>query len=374
MKYKSSLTWLIVIGFSLLIIGLLDFLGFNKIGYEGYYPQPPNKSLYGITPYAFYALGFYLVLIGLLLVLPTLDKGNRTSLKKNKLLYLILTINGLEIIFYSIFINLNLLPVLDPDHNWFGYFLVGFFVFFIGYMLVIFANDDFTELANYRNRLSFIVSFGVLIIIISLFTYWGLMRAFTISPNEWPPILMCGVLFLIIGGSPLLITRLANNKSLSKTFSWISFVITGIGIITYLAPTLALNDVLFPMSIFTYNDYYDYLVFGMVLIMMGLPNLLFSEYQPVKRVKESFIFIIMLVLSIIHFFVSVLLLLTDTYFIETGLKAILVQMNYKSLILGMPWTVWYINGFLLLIISLLGIHSFVLKETVKLDNQVEENN
>ena len=217
-KYKGSLTWLIVISISLLIIGLLYFLGFNKIEYEGYYPQPPSKSLYGITPYAFYALGFYLLLIGLLLVLPTLNKGNRTSLKKNKLLYLIITINGLEIIIYSIFINLNLLPVLDPDHNWFGYFLVGFFVFFIGYMLVIFANDDFTELANYRNRLSFIVSFGVLIIIISLFTYWGLMRAFTISPNEWPPILMCGVLFLIIGGSPLLITRLTNNKSLSKTF------------------------------------------------------------------------------------------------------------------------------------------------------------
>jgi hypothetical protein len=331
------------------------------------------KSLYGITPYDFYAFGFYLLLIGLLLILPTLDRGNREFLKKRNLLYLVIMINGIEIVIYSVLISLNFLPVLDPDHTWVGYYLIGFFVFFIGYFFVLYSVDDFTILGNYRNHLLFMVSLGVMMIIISLFTYWGLMQAFYFSPNLWPIILLCGGIVLITGGPPLLITRITSNKSLSKPLFWISIAITGIGILTYLAPTLALNGIIIPMTIFQYNDYYDYLVFGIVLILVGLPNILFSENIHIRLEKKSYIFITILALGGLHFFLSVLLLLTDTYFIETGLKSILVQMDYKSIILGMPWTVWYINGFLLTITSLIGGQAILLRETLTHDNQTQKD-
>ena len=372
-KYRELLIWCTIIGISLIIIGLLFFMGINKIDYRygGYLPQPPSKSLYGITPYDFYAIGLYLLLIGLLLVFPTFNKDKRASLKNKNLLYLVITVNGLEIILYSFLINVNILPVLDPDHNWFGYFLIGFFVFFIGYMFVIFSMDDFSRLDNYQILWLSLVSFGVLMIIISLFTYWGLMRLLTFSPNIWPTFLVFGILAIIIGGPPLLINRITNNKSLAGPFLWIPILITGIGVITYLAPTMALNGILFPMTIFQYNNYYDYLIFGTVLILLGFPFILFSDKSKVRFVKERPVFITILVLGIIHFFLSIVLLLTDTYLIDIGLKSVLPQMGYKTIILGMPSTVWYINGFILTMISLLGIHLLVLRETIKLDNKIE---
>ena len=83
----------------------------------------------------------------------------------------------------------------------------------------------------------------------------------------------------------------------------------------------------------------------------------------------------LLFLGFIQFFVSILMEITDTYFIDFGLDFLFLTSTRGSLLFGMTWNVFLINGIITTLSALIIIGSLIFKEsnlTHEEQNQEEE--
>ncbi len=363
-KYTGVLRWILLVGVLLILIGLTYFLGIFKIDFEYSLLGAPVNSLYGITYLALYAFGFYLVIFALLLILPALTKNQREKLKKYQKFFIAFGIIGLGLISYSLLINPNILPILGSNQKWFDYFILGMIISFSNYLVLMFSTENFQELSNYNRVWFLLVCTGIIIEFLSLLAYWSLLRIIRMSPTSWGDLYFIGIIFLFIGGLPLLLSYKPTNQRDSLVLGHLSLILIISGIITYLAPTLALNGVLISLSIFKYNRYFDYLFFGSLLLIVGVA--LASTLEGVHKYlrKSRTLWALVLILGFLQYFCSILLEITDTYFIDLGLDFLFLQSAHGSLLFGMSWYVFLFNGLITTFSALIIVSSLIFKDSI----------
>ena len=376
-KYTGVLKWILIFGGLIIVIGLTYFLGIFEIDFEYslLFPPAPVNSLYGITYFALYAFGFYLVIFALLLILPTLTTNQRKGLNKYQKFFIALGVFGLGLISYSLLINPNILPILGSNQKWFDYFIIGMIISFSNYLVLMFSTKNFQELSNYNWVWFLLVCTGIITEFLSLLTYWSLLRIIWVSPTSWGDLYFIGLIFLFLGGLPLLLSYKPTGQKESLILGILSLILIISGIITYLAPTLALNGIFIPLSIFKYNRYFDYLFFGSLLLTGGVALVSSLEATLKYLSKYSILWTIVLILGFFQYVCSILMEITDTYFIDLGLEFLFFQSARGSLLFGMPWYVFLFNGLITTFSALIIVSSLIFKESIltnKKQNSEEE--
>ncbi len=359
----------------IILIGLTYFLGIFEIDFEYSLLGTPVNSLYGITYLALYAFGFYLVLLALLLIVPTLDRIGRKKLNYYQRFFISFGIFGLILILYSLLIYFSILPALISNHSWFDYFIIGVIISFSNYSVLIFSTENFQELSIYNWIWIPLISIGTVLEILSLFTYWSLFQIIGVSANSWGDHYLFGIIFLFIGGLPLLLSYKQTDQRVSNGLGILSLILITSGIITYIAPTLALNGILFPFSIFRYNKYFDYLFFGSLLLILGVS--IASNLEVTRKIlkKFSLLWIFILILGFLQYIISILMEITDTHFIDLGLDFLFLKNARGSLLFDMTWNVFLINSFITTISVLIILSSLIFREsnlTDRIENSVEK--
>ena len=347
----------------IIFTGLSYFLGIFEIDFEYSLLGAPINSLYGITYLTLYAFGLYLVFFALLLILPALDENRRKGLKRYRKLLISVVIFGLILILYSRLINLGILPTMNFNYNWLDYFVIGTMITVITYPILIFSTENFQDLAKYNWVWILLIIVGIYTELLSLLTYWSLLLTLGIPATSWGDLFLFGIVFLLLGGFPLLLSYKQTDKRISLGLGILSLILIVSGLISYLAPTLALNGVLLPLSIFEYNNYFDYLFFGALLLIMGVSIASYlEEFQNFFK-KIPVLWFTLLFLGFLQYFVSILMEITNTYFIDLGLDFLFLESARGSLLFGMTWNVFFINGFIMTISVLIILSSIILKES-----------
>jgi hypothetical protein len=359
-RYAGILKFFLITGIMIIFTGLAYFLGIFEI--DEYYLAPVN-SLYGITYLTLYAFGLYLVFFALLLILPTLDKNRRKGLKRYRRLLISVEIFGLILILYSRLVNLGILSTMDFNYNWLDYFVIGSTISVITCLILIFSTENFQDLSKYSWVWILFIIVGIYTELLSLLTYWSLLLTLGIPAKSWGDLFLFGIVFLLLGGFPLLLSYKQTNKRISLGLGVLSLILIISGLITYLAPTLALNGVLFPLSIFMFNNYFDYLFFGALLLVMGVSIASYLEKFQNFFKKFPVLWFTLLFLGFLQYFVSILMEITNTYFIDLGLDFLFLESTRGSLLFGMTWNVFFINGFIMTISVLIILSSIILKES-----------
>ncbi len=363
LKYSVLLKWIQIIGWLIISLGLLFFLGIFKIDFEYSLIGAPINSLYGITYVALYAFGGYLVFFALLLLLPVLDREYLDRMKSYLSLSLILSIVGGGLILYSLLVAFDILPSLASTHKWVDYFILGLILFCSNYITLIFSTEDFHSWAVYDRIWFILIGIGITLEIMSLLAYWSLLKSIQISPGSWGDLYSFGLVFLFLGGFPFLLSYKPTNKTTATVLGSISIILIISGLITYLAPTLALNGILFNTTLFKYNKYFDFLFYGSLLLISGI-----SVASTNKKIQRYFktvssLWIVILFFGLTQYLTSILMEITDTHFIDFGLDVLFQQSDRGSLFFGMTWNVFFFNGFITTLIGLIVCNRLIIQET-----------
>jgi len=356
-KIVDSTKWilcLISIGIILTVISFLLFLGVIETADAVLYGLP-EKSLFGFEYQVLLAFGFYLTFLGVFLILPILDTKNRITLKKFEIFFLVSFIHGIELLIYSVLIS-YVLPPLDPSHSWFDYYILGVFLILFSFSPIVFRIQDFKKLPAQKILCALLCLIGIFLYIFSLFVY---------NTSMWRVLFLYGNIILYVGGLPLLVSYGANLRSSLDRLQIIWVLIAIIGVVIYLTPTLILNG-LGPMSLFRYIRYFDFLTFGTIIILCGIVPLgLTNKYRNLIN-EFRFIWITLLFLGIIQVFISGMLVISTSYLVEIPLDIIISGRTHVGpMILGMTWDVFYINGAVMTMISLVFICPILFFETIE---------
>ena len=355
----------------LILVGFLYFIEYFKHDLSVKYGLDiPDNSLYGITYQTLFMFGFYFILISLLLILPLMDQKSRNLVNKANFLWILITIVGFEIILYSLLIDNHILSAFNPNHTWFDYLVLGGILSFIGFNVLVFSIKDFQVLEKYFPILSSLIILGMVIELLSFLAYSKLLIG--LKKSVWIDLFLVGIVPLYFGGLPFCLSKIITPFTKIKYIRvLVSFSVT-IGFLVYLAPTFALNKLILPMSIFKYNNYFDYLVYGAILTFAGVAGMTII-YQKTLRHKNN-VWTIILSLGIIQILISMILVTSDTYYIDlwvTPFLEIFPNLNGHSLF-GMTWDVFFFNGLFTTIISLIIISLILFIETLEFDNQRDE--
>jgi hypothetical protein len=363
-KYTGVLKWFIIIGCLIILLGLTFFLGFLEIDFEYSLLGVPVNSFFGITYLTLFTFGFYLIIFGLVLILPTLDRNNRKGLINYRQYFISFGTLGLVLILYSLLIIFNILTPLNSFHTWFDYFVLGIILFFSNYLIIVFSYENVQDLSNYYRVWILLLSIGIFIEILSILAYWSLLRIIQLAPHSWGDLYFLGLPFLISGGLPFLLYTQSTKTPFSTVLGISSLILVISGLIAYLAPTLALNGIIFPMAIFKYNNYFDFLFYGFLLLVLGASIASFNEST--KKYLERIppiLWVFFLVLGLIQYITSILMEITDTHFVELGLDFLFLQSTRGSLLFGMTWDLFLFNSFMTTLPSLVVLSSLILLET-----------
>ena len=346
------------VGILITIISFLLFIGYLET------PDPilydlPEKSLFGVEYQVLLAFGFYFTFFGLFLILPVQNHKNRITLKRFEIFFLLLFLHGIELLIYSI-LTQSILPPLHLSHSWFDYYILGVFLILIGFSPIVFRIKDFSELREQITMYILLCFVGFSLLILSLLSY---------TMALWEVLFLYGCISLYVGILPLLVSYATTFRSFLDHFQLIWILITIIGVMIYLLPTLILNG-LGPMSIFYHIKYFDFLIFGTLIILIGTIPL------GLKRDRNSLIhrfritWIILLFLGMIQVFISGILILYTSYLVEIPIDAIISNVTHIGpMILGMTWDVYYMNGAVMTAISFAFICPLLLFETLESEKE-----
>ena len=370
-RYSGLLRWLIIIGSLTIVLGLGYFLGIYEIDFEYSLIGVPVNSFYGITYLSLFAFGFYLILLALLLILPTLDSNSRRKLHKYQQLFIGGLMVGLGLISYSLLIYFEILPSLESRHTYFDYFVLGLLLLISTYLFLMFSFEKFQDLYLYNRIWYILICLGIMFELFALASYWSLMRIIRISQTSWGIFYFIGVIFLFIGGAPVLNSFKYNekiNRQITLILGHISAILIISGLITYLAPTLALNGIVFPLYIFEFNRYFDYLYFGSLFLIIGLAIVFNLEGVQEYSKKYSKLWVSVLIFGLSQYIVSILMEITDTHFTDLGVEFLFQQSTTRgSLLFDMTWNVFLLNSFITTLSALMILSALIFKETLLVD-------
>ncbi|MFX0173928.1 MAG: hypothetical protein ACFE9L_18745 [Candidatus Hodarchaeota archaeon] len=356
---KRWILALMSVGILIIIISFLLFIEFIETPDPVLYGMP-EKSLFGIEYQILLAFGFYFTFVGLFLILPVQNHKNRTTLKRFETFFLLLCLHGIELLVYSI-LTLNIFPPINPSHSWFDYYILGVFLILIGFSPIVFRIQDFLELKKQKILYILLCFVGISLFILCLLSYTTIL---------WEALFLYGCISLYVGALPLLVSYATTFRSFLDHFQILWILITIIGMMIYLLPTLILNG-LGPMSIFNLIKYFDFLTFGTLIILIGTIPLGLTRNKNSLIHKYRIIWIILLFLGMIQVFISGILILHTSYLVEIPIDIIISRVTHIGpMILGMTWDVYYMNGAVITIISFAFICPLLLFETLESEKEL----
>ncbi len=348
------------IGILTIILGIIYFSGAG--GIEG-------ELFYGFNYGILLAFGFYLALIGFFPVLTSIDASGKNTVKKFNPHLLLLTGIGVIFLIYSTLVPHTLAP-LAPSHTWFDYYILGAVLIIFGFSTILLATRDRERLWNFKIILFLIFFVGILLEIASLLTYFELLEFIDIEKSMWLTFYLFGGVILFVGMIPLLIGASSSFRGIVHRLRFIWILIALIGIITYIIPTLALNEIL-PLTVFEFMNYFDFLLFGSLAIVVGLLLISASNQAYDFIYKLRFVLLLLLFVGTIQLIISFVLVLPTSEFIDIpqleSLPLMTISDNPSTygmlMLVGMTWDVYYVNGIIMTFISIIFICSIVFFES-----------
>ncbi|UCG90088.1 MAG: hypothetical protein JSU57_06410 [Candidatus Heimdallarchaeota archaeon] len=359
-RSSNILLTLAGIGILTMILGVIYFSGAG--GIEG-------GLFYGFNYGILLAFGFYLSLIGFFPVLTSLDASAKNTVKKFNPHLLLITGIGVIFLIYSALVP-HILAPLTPSHTWFDYYILGAVLIIFGFSTILLAVRDRERLWNFKIILFLIFVVGILVEITSLLTYFGLLEFIDIGKSMWLTFYLFGGVILFIGMIPLLISASSRFRGIIHRLRFILILIALIGIIAYIIPTLALNEIL-PLTVFDFMNYYDFLLFGSLAIVIGLLLLSASDRAYDFIYKLRFVWLLLLFAGTIQLIISFVLVLPTSEFIGIPQLESIPFMTISDfpatygmlMLVGMTWDVYYVNGIIMTFISIIFICSIVFFES-----------
>ncbi|MFX0050920.1 MAG: hypothetical protein ACFE8U_06450 [Candidatus Hermodarchaeota archaeon] len=356
------------IGVLTITLGFLYFSGAG--GVEG-------GLFYGFNFGILLAFGFYLSLVGLFPVLTSLDVSSKNTVRKFYAHLIILSVIGVILVIYSTLVPHTLAP-LDPSHTWFDYYIFGAILIIFGLSPILLAIRDRKRIWKFRIILFLVFFVGILLEIVSLLIYlskisdlpFEFLQDF-VDQSMWINFFIIGGIITFFGMIPLLVTASSGFRGIIHRLRFIWILIALIGIITYFAPTLALNGIIFTEDIFDVIGYFEFLLFGGLAIAVGLLLISASDQAYDFIYKIRFIILLVLFIGTIQLIISFILVLPTSEFIDIPeLEAIplMTISTYPTtlgyfMFLGMTWNVLFFNGIVMSFIAIIFICSIVFFES-----------
>lgn len=362
-------------GLLLIFIGFLYFTEFIRHDFANISNVDLlDNSLWGITYQTLYMFGFYFVIISLLLLLPLMSRDTRNLMSKMNDLWIFISIIGIVVISYSVLVNAHLLLALNSKHSWFDYFILGSILSLIGYNVLIFSIGDFDILNKYSVIFQGLIILGIILELISFLTYCKLLLGLGIPKPAWEGLFFVGIVPLYFGGLPYSLTKAQQSITPHKTIPIVLVSCIIIGGLTYLAPTLAINKIILPMTIFKYNNYFDYLLFATILTLVSIVGITLHFHELMR--PRSIVWYSIFILGLIQIFISLVLVISDTYFLDLGLTPFLEDFPYLNgySLLGMRWDGFFINGFFTTSLALIIISLILFLEALELNRETNKGN
>jgi hypothetical protein len=348
------------IGILIITLGFLYFSGAG--GVEG-------GLFYGFSFGILLAFGFYLSLVGLFPVLTSLDVSSKNTIRKFYAHLIVLSVIGVILVIFSALVPHTLAP-LDPSHTWFDYYIFGAILIIFGLSPILLAIRDREKIWRFRIILFLIFLIGILLEIVSLLTYFEILQDFIIK-SMWINFFIYGAIMIFLGMIPLLVTASPRFRGIIHRLRLVWIVIALIGIVSYFAPTLALNGIILTEDIFLTAKYVDFLLFGGLAIAIGLLVISASDQVYDFIYKIRFIMLLVLLIGTIQLIISFILVLPTSEFIsipELESIPLMTISQYTTtfgqfMFLGMTWDVLFFNGIVMSFIAIIFICSIVFFES-----------
>jgi hypothetical protein len=354
------------------MLGFAYFLDILEIDFEYSLLGAPIHSFYGISYVTLFIFGYYLVILTSVLLFSISERDKQKQFHNYQNILLSVSVAGGGIILYSYLNFLGVLPSIASYHDWFDYFFVGLIFFSLTYFIIVFSNEKLQQSFQYNKILILLLGFGIAIEIFSILTYWSLMKGFQAPPDTWNVYFSFGLIFLFGGGIPILRAYKPKKANLSIFLAVLAILLMISGLIIYLAPTLALNDFFMPMSIFKYNKYFDYLIYGSLLLISGIALGVNNENLQNRLRKFSLLWLIIFLFGALQVFISGVMVLTDSYFVDLGLRSFFHQDLTGSMLFGMRWNVFLFNGIITTLSVLIIIFVLTMQETSTSPKSLDE--
>jgi hypothetical protein len=364
-RSSNVLLTLAGIGILTIILGILYFSGAG--GVEG-------TDFYGFDYSILLAFGFYLSLIGLFPVLSSLDAGGKDTVRKLNIHLFLLTGIGIILLIYSVLVPDTLAP-LAPSHKWSDYFVLGAVLVVFGLSPILLGIHNRERLWSLKIIYFLIFLIGILFEIASILTYFEFLESFDIGKSMWITFYLYGGIIVFIGLLPLLVGASPNFRAILHKLRIIWILIALIGIILYIAPTLALNEIL-PMTVFDIMGYLDFLAFGGMIIVISLLLISASDQAYDFIYKLRYIMLLLLLAGIIQLIISFILVLPNSEYIDIPeLESIVTISTFPGkngwyMLLGMTWDIFFVNGTIMTFIGIVFICSIVFFESEKISGDI----
>ncbi|MFX0185994.1 MAG: hypothetical protein ACFE95_23160, partial [Candidatus Hodarchaeota archaeon] len=367
-KSSNILLTLGGIGILTMTLGFLYFSGAGGIG-EGLF--------YGFNFGILLAFGFYLSLVGFFPVLTSLDIGSKNTVRKFYPHLIIISVIGIILVIYSGLVPHTLEP-LDPSHRWFDYYIFGALLIVFGFSSILLAVRNRERIWKFKIVLFLVFFIGILIEIASLLIYFEALEFLEIEKSMWLTFYLFGGIILFFGMIPLLVGASSGFRRVIHQLRFLWILLALIGIVVYFVPTLALNNIL-PLTVFDYMGYFDYLIFGGLIIAIGLLVLSASDQAYDFIYKLRFVMLFVLLIGTIQLIISFVFVLPTSEFIDIPQLESLPMVTLSEfpstygylMLLGMTWDVFFINGIIMSFIAIIFICSIVFFESEEITVDVE---
>ncbi len=355
---KSSRVLLTLAGIGILsiIIGLLYFSGVASWAVGD--PSSPsgftiNRLFFGFDYRILFALGFFLLIIGVFPVLSAADINTTSSIKKAYVHLLLLFGTGILLLFYSVFVYLEKLEVFDELHTWFDYSILAAFAIIFSVSILLFSVQDSERLWNLKFVFGIFFVIGFLGVLFSMIVYGGYIDLGEMI--SWDFIFILSGFFLFLGFIPMVVTAGTGFRDFLYRLRFLWLIIALLSLISFLLAGLIKFEILESSMLLDINWYIFYL-FGCLFLVISLVFLArAAELQEIIQ-KLRYLWIISFFLGIILVLFSFITILptSDSF---SGITGQLGLEDYFDIL--------YMYGIAIIIFALIFICSIVKSETAE---------
>lgn len=269
---KSSRVLLTLAGIGILsiIIGLLYFSGVASWAVGD--PSSPsgftiNRLFFGFNYRILFALGFFLLVIGVFPVLSAADINTTNSIKKIYVHLLLLFGTGILLLFYSVFVYLDRLVVFDEFHTWFDYSIVAAFAIIFSISILLFSVQDSERLWNLKYIFGIFFVIGFLGVLFSMIVYGGYIDLGEMI--SWDFIFILSGFFLFLGFIPMVVTAGSGFRDFLHRLRFLWLIIALISLISFVLAGLIKFEIL-ESSTFLDINWYIFYLFGSLFLVISL--------------------------------------------------------------------------------------------------------
>ncbi len=350
LRSSKVLLTIAVIGILSILVALLYFSGVASSVESGVW----TRNIFGFNYGILTAFGFYLLSIGVFPVLMVLDANTKKSVKKIYVHLLFLVGIGLIALLYSTLVYGDYLAPIDPVQTWLDYFVIAALLIVFCLSSVLMSVQDYERLWNFKLIYVAFIVVGLLLQILSMVVYGQFINLLDIG---WEMFFLIGLIMLFLGIVPLLLSASPEIRGLLHRLRVIWILGALIGIVLLVVSSLIYGEII-PQSTFLEIEWFVFLAFGsLLIIMMVLPLASTEQFQGIIF-KLRFVWLVSLFLGIILVIISAILVLpTSSDFRDLT--------TFDS-ILGVTWDIFFLYGTIITSVSLILVCSVLYFETQEL--------